>query len=762
MTRFGLRLTLRGGRESLIRLVVMALAVGVGVAMLLVTMATINALGKQNARGAWLATSPPAANGNPQLGQQGTSEASSSTIDPLWWLVSTNQLGNQVIVRVDVASAAARSLVPPGIPRLPGPGQFYASPALAKLLRSTPASELGDRFGGTEIGTIGSSALPSPSDLVVIIGQSARTLAQVPGAGEITSFTTSSSSGGPDSLGTTGLQVVLSILALVLLFPVLVFIGTATRLSAARREQRFAAIRLVGATLRQVAVISAVEALVAAVAGVAIGFGAFFLVEPALVHVPFAGQPLSAGDLSIGLLDILIVAIGVPAAATVVARAALRRVRISPLGVARRVTPRPPRFYRVLPLLAGIADLAFFVAVGRPTSSNGQIQAYLLGFFLIMIGLVTAGPWLTMAASKIMAKRTSRVPVLLAGRRLSDNPRGAFRAISGLILAIFVTSVAVGVISTLLIDHGSTSSNTAASKTVTDQFVFGPNNSMPSVPTAELTSLRSIDGVTGVTLVYVAPSDLRTDGPVPDINGLGGDIQFGLASCAELAITPALGHCHSGAALATLGDDIAFMPVTKSVTIAASTTWPTAHISQGLKGLPVQLIAVATDGSASAIARAETALDRAFPFVGSPTLFGEIGTQTTQLLTALKTASEVVILASLLIAGCSLAVSMAAGLSERKRPFSLLRLTGVPLGVLRRVVALETAAPLIVIALASAVIGLVASDLFLRSQLGLTLRLPGVTYFVIVIGGLVGALAVIGSTLPLLNRITRLEDARME
>ena len=36
-----------------------------------------------------------------------------------------------------------------------------------------------------------------------------------------------------------------------------------------------------------------------------------------------------------------------------------------------------------------------------------------------------------------------------------DNQRGAFRAISGLILAIFVTSVAVGVISTLLIDHGS-------------------------------------------------------------------------------------------------------------------------------------------------------------------------------------------------------------------------------------------------------------------------------------------------------------------
>jgi predicted lysophospholipase L1 biosynthesis ABC-type transport system permease subunit len=214
--------------------------------------------------------------------------------------------------------------------------------------------------------------------------------------------------------------------------------------------------------------------------------------------------------------------------------------------------------------------------------------------------------------------------------------------------------------------------------------------------------------------------------------------------------------------LAALGDDIAFMPVTKSVTIAATTTWPAAHISQNVERLPVQLIAVATNGSASAIARAETVLDRSFPFVSSMGLFGEINVGTSQLLSELQTASEVVILASLLIAGCSLAVTTAAGLSERKRPFSLLRLTGVPLRVLRRVVALETAAPLIVIAIGSAAVGLVASDLFLRSQLGVSLRLPGVAYFVIVIGGLMGALAVISSTLPLLNRVTRLEDARTE
>jgi hypothetical protein len=109
-----------------------------------------------------------------------------------------------------------------------------------------------------------------------------------------------------------------------------------------------------------------------------------------------------------------------------------------------------------------------------------------------------------------------------------------------------------------------------------------------------------------------------------------------------------------------------------------------------------------------------------------------------------------------------LAVATIAGVSERKRPFSLLRLTGVPLNVLRRVVALETAAPLIVIALGSALLGLIASDLFLRSMLGLTLRLRGVTYYLIVLGGLLGSLAIISSALPLLSRITRPEDARME
>ena len=84
--------------------------------------------------------------------------------------------------------------------------------------------------------------------------------------------------------------------------------------------------------------------------------------------------------------------------------------------------------------------------------------------------------------------------------------------------------------------------------------------------------------------------------------------------------------------------------------------------------------------------------------------------------------TNVVIAASLVIAGCSLAVSVTGGVNERKRPFSLLRLTGVPLGVLRRVVALEAAVPLLIISVLSAAMGFLAAGLFLNAQLGYTLR----------------------------------------
>ena len=92
-----------------------------------------------------------------------------------------------------------------------------------------------------------------------------------------------------------------------------------------------------------------------------------------------------------------------PVAAAVAARLALRRVRISPLGVARRAAPSPPRAWRVLPLLAGLAELGFFVVRGAPASPGNEVGAA-VRFLLIIAGLVIAGPWLTMVAARVMAQ----------------------------------------------------------------------------------------------------------------------------------------------------------------------------------------------------------------------------------------------------------------------------------------------------------------------------------------------------------------------
>jgi len=230
------------------------------------------------------------------------------------------------------------------------------------------------------------------------------------------------------------------------------------------------------------------------------------------------------------------------------------------------------------------------------------------------------------------------VPVLLAGRRLSDNPKGSFRAISGLILAI--SSPASRWHDSTIPPTTVRPSSAPASRTVTDQFAFTTNNSIPSVSQSVVESLRSIRGVKGVTIVYVAPANLRIDGRVPNINGLGGDLQDGLVSCAERLHAGAR-RCHAGATYAALGDDVAFMRVTRSVTVAASTTAECAAHDQRDE-TAVQLIAVATNGSTSVIEKVQTVLDRDFMFESTTSLFGEVDAKSSQLLNELRTSSEVV------------------------------------------------------------------------------------------------------------------------
>jgi hypothetical protein len=86
---------------------------------------------------------------------------------------------------------------------------------------------------------------------------------------------------------------------------------------------------------------------------------------------------------------------------------------------------------------------------------------------------------------------------------------------------------------------------------------------------------------------------------------------------------------------------------------------------------------------------------------------------------------DLAVMLTIVVAGCSLVVSIGGGLVDRKRPFTLMRVSGTPLSTLTGVVLLEAVLPLTA-------------------------------------AGLVIALAAICVTLPLLGRMTTPASVRLE
>ena len=786
MIALGLRLGIAGGREAVTRLVILTVAVGLGTGLLLTAVAATSAATTWNNRHAWWYT--------------GTAYVPASTaagVAPLWWHPSGDTFDGQQINRFDVAATGASSPVPPGISRDPAPGQYYASPALIALLRSTPADQLADRYPGHLAGTIGDAGLPSPNSLVIIVGRTTAQLAATPDSVQVTSIATTRFGppvnpkgllyDPPDGGGLAStIDLILSVVALAILAPVLIFITTATRLSAARREQRFAAMRLAGATRKQISLLAATESTAAAVLGAALGFGIFFLLRTPVAGIPFVGQPFFPAELTLSLTDVLVVALGVPVASAAAARLALHRVHISPLGVARRQTPKPPRPWRVLPLLAGFADLGFFIVHGKPASPSAQVLAFVPGYLLIIAGLVIAGPWLTMAAARIMARRTSRPSTLIAARRLADDPRAAFRAVSGLVLALLITTAAVVAIATQdtkdLTQWGSPAAANVLTNQLADQnsgnsyhvLINGHYYSSratttgagPAASVAPLTAqLRAVPGVQGMMVVRAVPR-LTIPATFHDLGtspfGPPTPVPAGAVSCAQLATVPALGRCPAGATAAAFPEGGFGGPLSSGSDLSGY-TWPAVHLQvTQLDSLGVDAVNVATDGSVPAVERARTVLENAYGYasLNGPSTLSELTAQDDSTNNAYQQLANVVILVSLPIAGCTLAAGIAAGLADRKRPFSLLRLSGARLATLRRVVALEGAVPLLAVSAVAIGTGFGAAAMNASLQQGRPIVAPGAAYYLLTAGGILVSLAIIAATLPLLARITGPEVAR--
>lgn len=221
-----------------------------------------------------------------------------------------------------------------------------------------------------------------------------------------------------------------------LVIPIATLGSAAARLAMARRDARLAALRLAGATTSQVGMLTLLEAGAQAVLGAALGIAGYLALIPVVALVQFNGRPFAWAELWAGPGITALAVAGVVIVALASAAVSLRRVAITPLGVAARVSPPGLRWTRLL--LGAAAIVAWLVAI-----NTGQLGFALL-LAIVVAGFATlnvVGPFAVWVVGAVTTTRARDVSTLLAGRRMRDNPRGAWRAVGGVTLATFIAGM---------------------------------------------------------------------------------------------------------------------------------------------------------------------------------------------------------------------------------------------------------------------------------------------------------------------------------
>lgn len=782
MIRLAWRLAVAGGRPSVAVLGLTALAVALGTAILLFALSFEPALSVRYDHAAWRDTP----------GQLDPVTATEGLM-----LVTTNDhVAGRPVARMDVAALSADAPVPPGIPDMPAPGEAWVSPALESLMASMPADELADRFGRVA-GTVEADGLRAPDELAVIVGrepasleaEGARVVTQLDGAGRI-------------PLPVDPLVRVLVVIAVIgALVPVAMFVATATRLGAARREQRLAALRLIGATPRQVATFAGLEALATTIPGALAGVALFLALRPLVAQIPLDQStwfvdaiwpplPAAAGVL------VLVQVVGVAAAVV-----ALRRVAVSPLGVRARDQRRPLGRRRLLPV--AVSAVVFGVALAQMATAGAGISYDLsllllgAGFFGLIVGIAIAGPWLTAVIGRLLVRLAPEATALLAGRRLADEPRGAFGAIGGVVMAVFVGSAYLSIAT-----YAATGSAIEQRRTARPDALLA---SMPGDERDAASVAADVGRVAGVTDVVVLRDVLVevAEGSADPGSYSSFSIQFGvIADCdlliqilAESGLSCGPGGIHlgpgaepfteatlrtarlpgqgwggmsapggeaeidaSGTAIDRLAPET--LPIADQMVLPAVVVDPAVLPDGGARFQPTRL-AILTDGSSAAVERARTAVIEHLPTAEVQTL-GEVAADADTWMIELERVVSIGVLGAMMLAGAALAIAAGTGLVERRRPFALLRLAGMPLGRLRAVLLLEAAAPLVTVAALSALLGMAVAQALMRALPNRGVPPPDAGVVLLLAIGTAGALAVVLVAMPLADRLTRPESARFE
>jgi Predicted ABC-type transport system involved in lysophospholipase L1 biosynthesis, permease component len=217
-----------------------------------------------------------------------------------------------------------------------------------------------------------------------------------------------------------------------LIVPVMSLGAGAARMGALGRDQRLSTLRLLGVTGGQAVALSSLETMLSALLGAAAGTIGYLVTLPGWALLRFEAAPLTAAEMLLpplaiaGVIGVQVVLAGLSSAT------GLLRLRISPLGVARR-EPRPGlkvwRFLAVPGAVVAWVVVAPLLSFSRDLTMAASIAMIALAIFMGVINLV--GPWLLQLIGAVLA-RVGGPSLLIAGRRLLADPKGSWRSVSGL------------------------------------------------------------------------------------------------------------------------------------------------------------------------------------------------------------------------------------------------------------------------------------------------------------------------------------------
>ena len=671
------RLVIAGDRSSRRRLLGIVAGVMVGITIFLMLAAASQAFGERSRRSTWhqpVSTNP-------------TYLEPDTVLTPTTAVIasSTDYYEGRVITIMLVAATPDTSVRIPGSDVMPRPGQYLASPALAELIDSTPADQLGERYG-EQVGTLSNDAVEGPDSLVAVIGADQSQVLGRQGPGMPPQVVTELV--GHDYASQVW-RIVAAIGAIATLVPVLLLITIVTDLGAAQRAERFATLRLIGATPGQVARIAAAETAATTLLGALLGVGAYLALIPAAARIVINSSRFFPHDLLASPAVIAASVLGTTLGAAAVAWWRTRRAGIGPLGASRERSERPPRLRSLLPLLTGLAGLTAVRVVSRGSEvSVTTIGLLLVGSFcLTMLGLLWAGPLLTSWSARLARRGARSAAQVISLGRLAQHPRAAFRAVGGLVIAVYVVTL-FAVAITAAVGTAVPAQGAGYLPTTTLYTIAGPSDpSDPAAPADLETAVRRLGDVEGVETVALARMEApRGSGGSGDSENQDEEQNRGGRLTLSVEDARALGAVDAQS-------DTGWVSVSSRWLVNAAAD-PQPAEAPGEGPAPTVLLA-GTDGGAGVLERARTLMETSdlnltmYPITRSD----RTAVMATAMENQFATLGYIGILIAAGVSTVSLAVSTIASLLARRRMLSLLRLVGMPRDVLRHSVAYETLLP---------------------------------------------------------------------